>query len=213
MKCLLIRGRGFLGLARPLGSCGQWGARANSRVARGSSVAHSHRQHLHCSPYVLFTLIAAATRHQREAATLWTGRSTRAWGANGRSQCPPPPRWSWGFPRHRARRRRLQWRLPWQLGPAANCGVAAAGPPVDFQAARRSTGSQYVYRHGHASGFKIFNGDIPQSFTEVGVFKMQWLQGNPHLVRATCEIDTKTNAPWLSDINLRRSDSTGDMMA
>ena len=45
------------------------------------------------------------------------------------------------------------------------------------------------------------------------VFRRDWLQNNPALIRATNTIDPGTNKHWPNDINLRTSPESGDTMA
>lgn len=69
----------------------------------------------------------------------------------------------------------------------------------------------WVHRHGHASGYKIYIGDLPRHLT-LDVFRAQWLTNNPSLVRATTTNDPSTGHPWLHDVNLRSSPESGDTM-
>ena len=66
---------------------------------------------------------------------------------------------------------------------------------------------------GHASGHKIFIGDLPPDLT-VAEFRTRWLVNSSTVRQALTALDTgsMTNRPLLYDVNLRRAPS-GDTMA
>ena len=54
---------------------------------------------------------------------------------------------------------------------------------------------------------------IFRKISPVEVFRQEWLQNHPDLIRAVNQCDLAANRKLLNYINLRRSDSSGDMMA